>query len=189
MHLGYSQSMQPAMIPVSMLEERRRLGHDRFDEVWEGMLHMVPAPSPPHQSLERRLSAALEPIADRRSLKLLTNVGVYDPNVSGHKSYRVPDIVLVAREHISARGIEGQAELVVEILSPDDESRDKLPYYARVGVREVWLLDPRAHTLEVFLGIELAATSSLGLELRVEGTDLHVRDAEHAYTVDIRDIV
>lgn len=23
------------------LEERRRLGHDRFDEVWDGVLHVV----------------------------------------------------------------------------------------------------------------------------------------------------
>jgi len=113
MYLGYSESMQPAMIPVSMLEERRRLGHDRFDEVWEGVLHLVPFPSTRHQAIIRRLVRALEAVAERR----------------------------------------GQA------------------------------------TLEIFIGTEPAASSSLGLELRVEGTNLLIRDGEHAHTVDIRDVV
>jgi hypothetical protein len=31
-----------------LLERRRRSGLDRLDEVWEGVLHMVPAPSGEH---------------------------------------------------------------------------------------------------------------------------------------------
>jgi len=31
--------------PEELLAERRRKGHDRFDEVWEGVLHMLPPPS------------------------------------------------------------------------------------------------------------------------------------------------
>jgi len=38
----------------------------------------------------------------------------------------------------------------VEILSPRDESRDKLPFYAGRGVREVWLIDPVTRQVEVF---------------------------------------
>ncbi|MGI9120683.1 MAG: hypothetical protein ACR2G7_11290 [Acidimicrobiales bacterium] len=34
--------------PQSLLEERRRLGLDIFDEMWEGVLHMVPPPGGPH---------------------------------------------------------------------------------------------------------------------------------------------
>jgi hypothetical protein len=32
-------------VPGSLLDERRRLGLDVVDEVWEGVLHMVPPPS------------------------------------------------------------------------------------------------------------------------------------------------
>ena len=35
---------QPAEFEA-LLERRRRLGQDLFDEVWEGVLHMNPAPS------------------------------------------------------------------------------------------------------------------------------------------------
>ncbi|MBA3983821.1 MAG: hypothetical protein H0X61_09880 [Acidimicrobiia bacterium] len=33
-------------VPVALLAERQRLGHDLFDEMWEGELHMVPHPAP-----------------------------------------------------------------------------------------------------------------------------------------------
>ena len=42
-------------VPESLLDERRRLGLDVFDEVWEGVLHMVPPPSGEHQRLELEL--------------------------------------------------------------------------------------------------------------------------------------
>jgi Uma2 family endonuclease len=43
-------------------------------------------------------------------------------------------------------------DLVVEILSPATEERDrgiKLQLYCRYGVRECWLVDPRERTVEV----------------------------------------
>ena len=32
-------------VPEYMLWERRRTGADRWDEMWEGVLHMAPAPN------------------------------------------------------------------------------------------------------------------------------------------------
>jgi Uma2 family endonuclease len=43
-------------------------------------------------------------------------------------------------------------DLVVEILSPSTEERDrgtKLQLYCRYGVREYWLIDPEERTVEV----------------------------------------
>jgi Uma2 family endonuclease len=195
MSLGYSRlMMHAAMIPASMLEERRRLGHDRFDEVWEGVLHMVPFPTPVHQLVERNLFLALNTVAERRSLLAILNTGLYDPKTRGHASYRGPDISIIDRSALSDRGIEGVAHLVVEIISPDDESRDKLPFYARVGVREVWLLDPSKKTIEVFAGMTpiapeggRVAAPSLGLVLHIVGSTLHIQDGADMYEVDIRD--
>jgi len=36
---------------------------------------------------------------------------------------------------------EGPPDVVVEIRSPEDESLDELPFYARLGVPEVWIID------------------------------------------------
>jgi len=46
-------------VPSHLLAERRRLGLDLFDEMWEGELHMVPPPSEEHQRTGGRLSVAL----------------------------------------------------------------------------------------------------------------------------------
>ena len=42
----------------ALLERRRRLGQDLFDEVWEGVLHMNPAPSGRHGDLEQPAGCA-----------------------------------------------------------------------------------------------------------------------------------
>jgi Uma2 family endonuclease len=127
--------------PAELLAERRRLGLDLFDEMWEGVLHMVPAPGYNHQTIEGRLLAALMPIADELGLLTLCEFGLYDPEVPGHESFRVPDITIFKAEHVSERGVEGVAELAVEICSPQDESYEKMPFYERVGVAEYLIID------------------------------------------------
>ena len=64
-------------------------------------------------------------------------------------SYRVPDLGYARPEHVSERGIEGRAALVVEILSPGDESYEKLPFYRQVGVEEVLFVDQATRAFEV----------------------------------------
>ena len=56
----YDATMRAVMldVPESLLDERRRQGLDVFDEVWEGVLHMVPPPSGEHQRLELELGSA-----------------------------------------------------------------------------------------------------------------------------------
>jgi len=61
----------------------------------------------------------------------------------------VPDLVVLDPARLSARGAERGAEIAIEILSPDDESREKLPFYAACGVREVWLLDPVSRAFDL----------------------------------------
>ena len=34
---------------------------------------------------------------------------------------------------------------------PDDESRDKLPFYAACQVQEVWLVEPKTRVVEVYV--------------------------------------
>ncbi|MDE2992594.1 MAG: Uma2 family endonuclease [Chloroflexota bacterium] len=68
----------------------------------------------------------------------------------------VPDASFVRTEHLDRvlpTRIEGPADLVVEILSPDSVARDrgvKLRDYAAAGVQEYWLLDPETERIEVY---------------------------------------
>jgi Uma2 family endonuclease len=136
-------------VPESFLKERHRLGHDRKDELWEGVLHMVPTPSLVHGRRSIDLVMCLGRIAKRRGMSAWgEGTGVYAPDVDP-KSWRIPDVTLARPEHESERGLEGAA-LCVEVLSPNDESRDKFGFYARVGVSEVWILEPRTRELELY---------------------------------------
>jgi len=121
----------------SLLERRRASGLDRLDEVWEGVLHMVPAPRGEHADIAQQLAEALG--APARAAGLVPAMGEFNLGLSEH-DYRVPDGG-VHRQR--PRGVwHATAALVVEIVSPDDESWDKLPFYARHGVDEVLLVDP-----------------------------------------------
>jgi Uma2 family endonuclease len=132
------------------MDERRRLGLDRRDEVWDGVLHVPPEPTSDHQRVESALEAVLRPLAIARGLELFHQLSVLDPRDHA-KNYRTPDLLAVAPAHVIRRGTEGPVELAVEILAPDDESRDKLPFYAARGVKELWLLDVDTREPEVYV--------------------------------------
>jgi|HubBroStandDraft_6_1064221.scaffolds.fasta_scaffold05499_2 hypothetical protein len=53
---------QPAWVE-RLLEERRRSGADRRDEVWEGVLHVIPPPSVEHERFAHALHVILDPHA------------------------------------------------------------------------------------------------------------------------------
>jgi Uma2 family endonuclease len=127
--------------PESLLAERRRLGHDLFDEMWEGELHMVPRPSEEHQRIGTKLVALLDHVAEEAGLLLRYETSVFDPSVEDYSSYRTPDLVVFSADYRSARGVEGAGALAIEIRSPGDETFDKIPFYDRVGVGEVLVID------------------------------------------------
>lgn len=132
-------------VPDAWLEERRRLGVDRWDELWEGVLHMVPPPSGDHQILGTRLAVALSAPAEARGLLLSYETGLF----ASDDDYRVPDLIVASPLQRSDRGVEGTAELVIELRSPGDETDAKLPWYAARRVTEVLVVDPATRRCEL----------------------------------------
>jgi Uma2 family endonuclease len=70
---------------------------------------------------------------------------------------RSPDILFVSRENqhrLKDTFLDGPADLVVEIVSPESEERDrvqKFSEYERGGVREYWLIDPQKRQAEFYV--------------------------------------
>jgi Uma2 family endonuclease len=129
-----------------LLERRRRSGLDRLDEVWEGVLHMVPAPSGPHSLLEWQLAQLLGPLAERAGLHAggQFNLG------EGEHDFRVPDGGL--HRVLPLATWYPTAALVIEIVSPGDESWEKLSFYAAHGVDEALIIDPATRSVD-WLGL------------------------------------
>jgi Uma2 family endonuclease len=135
--------LDPAPHEIEALRERRRRsGLDRLDEVWEGVLHMVPAPSHRHAEIAQQLAELLGPPARAAGLEPTMhqfNLG------DSEEDFRVPDGGL----HRPGAGElwHPTAALVVEIVSPGDESWQKLPFYSSHRVDEVLIVDPQEHAV------------------------------------------
>ena len=86
-----------------------------------------------------------------------------------------PDILFVSNERLGIIGeanISAPPDLVIEILSPSTRNKDleiKRKVYAGFGVREYWIVDPDAETVEVLVWSERGYTSagSLGCSERM----------------------
>jgi Uma2 family endonuclease len=134
--------------PVELLqlrERRERLDLDRYDEVWVGVLHMNPPPTTEHQYLAQQLAELLTPLARRSGLFPLIQVfGVGE----GRDDYRVPDGGLFrSRPH----GVwQPTAALVIEVLSPDDETWAKFEFYAAHEIDELLIVDPKERGVQWF---------------------------------------
>jgi hypothetical protein len=126
---------QPSEID-ELLERRRAAGADRWDEVWDGVLHMIPPPSVNHQRLASQLHRLLGPLADQAGFVLTAEVGIG----SGQHDYRTPDLALLRAGY--APQWNATAALVGEIVSPGDETWEKLGFYAAHRVDEVLIVDP-----------------------------------------------
>jgi Uma2 family endonuclease len=132
--------MLPDPLPPELsqlLQRRRRLGLDRKDEIWEGVLHVVPGPSHKHADIAQQLAEILGPLARAAGLKPTIaefNLG------AGEEDFRVPDGGL--HRPGPAEMWHPTAALVLEILSPGDETWEKLPFYASHEVDEILILDP-----------------------------------------------
>jgi len=131
---------------AALIERRRRLGQDLFDEVWEGVLHMNPAPRGRHGALETQLAVLLDPLARAAGL---VPTGQFNVGRS-EENYRVPDLGL--HREFTDRVWYPTAALVVEIVSPGDESYKKFDFYAAHGVDEVVIVDPQERRVE-WLGL------------------------------------
>ena len=136
-------------VPEALVEERRRTGADRWDELWEGELHMVQPPSGLHQRLGMELAMVLNPLAKARGLVGAYEAGLYRPGTE--LDYRVPDHVYARPELATERGVDGPADVVVELRSPGDETYDTLAFYADLGVGEVIVVHPAERTVELFV--------------------------------------
>lgn len=124
-----------------ILARRTAMGLDRRDEMWDGVLHLNRMAGSAHAHLITELAMVLDATATERGLHAIWAVGFFDP-IDPEGQWRVPDVVVAKPEQVTERGVEGPAELVVEVLWPDDESIAKLPFYARMGVRQVLIVDP-----------------------------------------------
>lgn len=97
----------------------------------------------------------LRPLVEQRDLGR-----VLGPNVTARfasqRRRRIPDILFVSRSRLNLvqkNHVEGAPDLIIEIVAPDSQTRDRREKYAeyeKAGVREYWILDPLSEQLEAY---------------------------------------
>ena len=121
-------------------------------EIIEGELYEMPSPTSAHARTIINLIALLLPIVARLRAHLFTApLDVFMPGADPVQ----PDLVVVLPDgaaEVVVRGVEGPPDLAIEVVGSSNRGRDlllKRALYARAGVREYWLVDPQARSIEI----------------------------------------
>jgi Uma2 family endonuclease len=187
------RAVMPVLLP-DLADQRRRSGADRWDEMWDGVLHMPPMPNRFHQDLEWALETYLRQVwAPTSRWRVTHQINLASPG-GWPNDYRIPDLVMLSPARFAIdknEYFEGAPDVVIEIRSPDDETYEKFDFYAKLGVPEVWVIDRDTRAPEVYLlrgkryrkqrsaqggwirspatGIELSLSASGKLAVRIKG--------------------
>lgn len=122
-------------------------------ELSDGCLEFLPMPTFYHQDLVAFVYLQLREIALKHNLGRVNFAPLRIR--TGKNTYREPDVVFVKPERVkNAHSAPDGADLVVEVVSPGEESRErdletKRDEYARAGIGEYWIVDPETQTVTV----------------------------------------
>ena len=130
------------------------LDTNRLVELVDGNLEVLPMPKLSHQAIVRFLFELLRAFAAKSKSGTVffapLRVRIRPETI------REPDIVFFAAENYARLGEDycDGADLVMEIVSPDDESHDrdyvkKRRDYAAASVQEYWIVDPQIERITV----------------------------------------
>jgi len=153
----YVERMASGAPKVATYEDVHSLPDNVVGELIQGLLVVSPRPAGPHAKAASVLGMDLGSpfqrgrggpggwiIIDEPELHLRPDVLV--PDLAGWRRERMPEVPDVT-------GFELAPDWICEVLSPSTARVDrvqKMPIYLREGVNHVWLVDPRARTLEVY---------------------------------------
>ncbi len=123
-------------------------------ELLDGHLLAMARPSLVHRAVCAEIGRRLAAWAERCSAFVL-GAEPFAVALAGH-SLVAPDLAVALRSRHRPAGprVEGAPELLVEVLDGGDARRErelKARIYAEAGVREYWIADPAARTLDFFV--------------------------------------
>lgn len=131
------------------------LDEDTHAEWVDGAIIMISPASDQHQDLSDFLVAVMRLYNEAHELGWLRSAP-FLVHTEVKPNGREPDILFVVKERmnlIQPTFLDGPADLIVEIASPESIGRDrgeKFAEYEAAGVREYWLIDPLRQQAEFY---------------------------------------
>lgn len=140
-----------------LIAERKLLGLDRYDEVWDGVYVMSPIANNEHQAMAFRLGFVVSEVIPQDEGTMFVGCNVSDRVKGWDKNYRCPDVALYLVGNPAQDCFThwcGGPDWLTEILSDGDEARRKMEFYEKVGVQEVLLIDRDPWCIELYQAID-----------------------------------
>jgi len=128
------------------VEEYLDLNGNYLIEYINGRIEVLSMPKYSHQMIVLYLCNLLRAVVMPRNLGKVA-ISPFKIHIS-ETEYREPDISFMSIEHLGRTNDDFWvgADLVMEVVSADDRNRDlvtKRAVYARAGIPEYWIVDPR----------------------------------------------
>jgi Uma2 family endonuclease len=128
---------------------------DHVDAEWvEGEVILMAPANRDHETLDEWLGRLLGEYVERTDAGILIrNMLLRFPR---RRRLRVPDQMFVSKaraQRVRPTFVAGPPDLIVEFVSPDSRNRDRRDKYLEYeagGVREYWIIDPMAQTLDAY---------------------------------------
>ena len=136
------------------LSRREEDGGSRWDEVWNGVTVIMPEADVEHDDLSVFFIHVFKTVfAPESGCRVHGRVNISDRVSGWTKNYRIPDLSFFGSGN-SAKDCRthyrGGPDFALEIVSPDDRSRDKLQVYAGVSTSEALILDRDPWQMELY---------------------------------------
>jgi Uma2 family endonuclease len=125
---------------------RQGMGIDQHDEVWEGVYVVPPLANNQHQAIVAWLVGLLFNVVNLENRgKVFPGANVSDRRDGWTHNFRAPDIVVVLNGSTAEDcGTHwcGGPDFLVEVRSgKPDMVEEKFPFYSKIGVRELLVID------------------------------------------------
>lgn len=157
-------------VSADLIRQRQEQGIDHHDEVWEGVYMMSPIGDDEHQRIIHRFELALGMVLTWSGrAEIRPGINLSDRIENWTNNFRVPDIAVYlssTRAECFGPFWNGGPDFAVEVVSKKDRTREKFDFYAKVGTRELLIVDRDPWQLELFRLVDgkliSIATSTIG---------------------------
>lgn len=121
------------------------------EELLHGEIYMMSSPSVNHNRVAFHIATAFQAHLKGKTCEAFTDgTDVYLTD----NDRVIPDVMIVCNRNIIQNdGVHGAPDLVVEVLSPSTAKNDrgyKKELYEKSGVKEYWIADPSARSIETY---------------------------------------
>jgi Uma2 family endonuclease len=115
---------------------------------------LPPLPNNDHQEIVGDFVSVFREVIRRPGLgKVFPGVNLSDREEDWKQNYREPDVAVFLREGKAINcgtHWRGAADFLVEIISPGERTREKIPFYSSLGVVELLVIDRDPWSLELY---------------------------------------